>query len=70
MSDDFLRSPTLESLLNEIDHPDAEQAVREYRHLCAVQRHLLTHLTSIKVQTESSIAGIQEEVDAKTNRLT
>lgn len=65
MSDYFLQSPTLESLLNEIDHPDAEQAAREYRHLRAVQRHLLTHLSSIKLQTESSIAGIQDEVDAQ-----
>lgn len=52
-----------ETLLNESDHPVAEQSVREYNHLRAVQRHLLTHLNSIKLQTESSIEGIRREAN-------
>ena len=69
MPHDLLCSPALETLLNESEHPDAEQAAQEYRHLRAVQRHLLTHLTSIQLQTESSIAGIQDEVGEIENRL-
>ena len=64
MSDVPLQAAALECLLNESNHPDAEKAVQEYRHLRAVQRHLLTHITAVKLQTAASLAGIQDEIQA------
>jgi hypothetical protein len=52
-------TPTLELLLEQSDHPQANQAVIELIRLRDANCHLLTHFVAVQNQTKISAAGIK-----------
>ena len=52
-------TPTLELLLEQSDHPQANQAVIELIRLRDANCHLLTHFVAVQNQTKISASGIK-----------
>jgi hypothetical protein len=48
----------LETILNEVTHPLAEEAIQELTHLKSVQSLLTAHVVAIQRQTAVTVAGL------------
>lgn len=59
----LIPTPFIEMILNDTEHPHAEQAIDELNRLRAVQCHLMTHLSSTKMQTDACISCVQPLLD-------
>ena len=59
----LIPTPFIDLIINDTDHPHAEQAVEELNRLRAAQCHLVTYLQATKAQTDACTAGIQSLVE-------
>lgn len=62
----FTQTPSLSCVLNDSNHPRADEAINELSRLREANYHLMSHLVAIKQQTDSSVAGIQSLLGKST----
>lgn len=60
MSHDLIPTPNLDQLL---EANGSDEAIAEYQRMREVLNHLLTYMSAVKQQTESSVSGIQSLLD-------